>query len=216
LSDKATQRTSTGDARGASRLAISVLALCALLPGFALGHVESGVAGDGGFVSGLVHPVTGLDHVVAMVAVGLWGAILGPPAIWVLPIAFPLIMTVGAVLGILDVPVPAIELGIAVSAIVLGGMVAANARPPLAIAFFVIAFFAIYHGHPHGAALPDFGVPILYAAGFVVATGLLHVAGIGFGLLYRWPAGKTAVRTLGATIAAAGGYFLLLAIGRGL
>lgn len=216
LSDKATQRTSTGDARGASRLAISVLALCALLPGFALGHVESGVAGDGGFVSGLVHPVTGLDHVVAMVAVGLWGAILGPPAIWVLPIAFPLIMTVGAVLGILDVPVPAIELGIAVSAIVLGGMVAANARPPLAIAFFVIAFFAIFHGHPHGAALPDFGVPILYAAGFVVATGLLHVAGIGFGLLYRWPAGKTAVRALGTTIAAAGGYFLLLAIGRGL
>jgi urease accessory protein len=197
-------------------LAILVLALCALLPGFALGHVESGVVGDGGFFSGLIHPVTGLDHVVAMVAVGLWGAILGAPAIWVLPIAFPLIMTVGAVLGILDVPVPAIDLGIAASAIVLGGMVAANARPPLAIAFLLIAFFAIYHGHPHGAALPDFGVPILYAAGFVVATGLLHVTGIAFGLLYRWPAGKTAVRALGAGIAFVGGYFLLLAIGRGL
>jgi urease accessory protein len=202
-----------GDARSASRLAISILALCALLPGSALGHVESGVTGDGGFVSGLVHPVTGLDHVVAMVAVGLWGAILGAPAIWVLPIAFPLIMTAGAVLGILAVPVPAIDLGIAVSGIVLGSMVAANARPPLAIAFLVVALFAIYHGHPHGAALPDFGVPILYAAGFVVATGLLHLAGIAFGLLYRWPAGKTAVRVLGAGIAAAGGYFLLLAIG---
>jgi urease accessory protein len=197
-------------------MAVSMLALCALLPGIALGHVESGVVGDGGFVSGLAHPVTGLDHVVAMVAVGLWGAILGAPAIWALPIAFPLIMTVGAVLGILDVPVPAIDLGIAASAIVLGGMVAANARPPLAIAFLLIAFFAIYHGHPHGAALPDFGVPILYAAGFVVATGLLHVAGIAFGLLYRWPAGKTAVRALGGAIAAVGGYFLLLAIGRGL
>jgi urease accessory protein len=216
LSDKATQRLSTGDVRGVPRLAISVLALCALLPGFALGHVESGVAGDGGFISGLVHPVTGLDHVVAMVAVGLWGAILGAPAIWILPIAFPLIMTVGALLGILDVPVPAIDLGIAASAIVLGGMVAANARPPLAIAFLLIAFFAIHHGHPHGAALPDFGVPIHYAAGFVVATGLLHVAGIAFGLLYRWSAGKAAVRALGAGIAAVGGYFLLLAIGRGL
>ncbi len=216
MSDKVTQRSSIGDATGASRLATWILALCALLPGFALGHVESGVAGDGGFASGLVHPVTGLDHVVAMVAVGLWGAILGAPAIWVLPIVFPLIMTVGAMLGILDVPVPAIDLGIAASAIVLGGMVAANARPPLAIAFLLIAFFAIYHGHPHGAALPDFGVPILYAAGFVVATGLLHVAGIAFGLLYRWPAGKAAVRALGAAIAAVGGYFLLHAIGRGL
>ena len=207
---------STGNARSVSRLAISVLVLCALLPCLALGHVESGVAGDGGFISGLVHPVTGLDHVVAMVAVGLWGAILGAPAIWVLPIAFPLIMTVGAVLGILDVPVPAIDLGIAASAIVLGGLVAANARPPLAIAFLLIAFFAIYHGHPHGAALPNFGVPILYAAGFVVATGLLHVAGIAFGLLYRWSAGKAAVRALGAAISAVGGFFLLLAIGRGL
>lgn len=195
---------------------MSALALCAWLPGLVFAHVESGVVGNGGFASGLVHPVTGLDHVVAMVAVGLWGAILGAPAIWILPIAFPLIMTIGAVLGILAIPVPAIDLGIAASAIVLGGMVAANARPPLAIALLLIAFFAIYHGHPHGAALPDFGVPILYAAGFVVATGLLHVAGIVFGLLYRWPTGKTAVRALGAGIAAVGGYFLLLGFGRGL
>jgi urease accessory protein len=209
------QPVRAGDAGINARMAVSVLALCALLPGIVLGHVESGVAGDGGFVSGLIHPVTGLDHVVAMVAVGLWGAILGAPAIWMLPIAFPLIMTVGAVLGILDVPVPAIDLGIAASALVLGGMVAANARPPLTLAFVVIVFFAVYHGHPHGAALPDFGVPILYAAGFVVATGLLHVAGIALGLLYRWPAGKTAVRALGGAIAAIGGYFLLLAVGRG-
>jgi urease accessory protein len=188
----------------------------ALLPGLALGHVESGVAGDGGFVSGLLHPVTGLDHVVAMVAVGLWGAILRAPAIWVLPIAFPLIMTIGAVLGILNVPVPAIDLGIAASAIVLGGMVAAAARPPLAIAFLLVAFFAVYHGHPHGAALPDFGVPILYAAGFVVATGLLHVAGIGLGLFYRRPGGRTLVRAFGIGIAAIGGYFLVRMTGSGM
>jgi urease accessory protein len=187
----------------------------ALVPASALGHVESGVAGDGGFLSGLFHPVTGLDHVVAMVAVGLWGAILRAPAIWVLPIAFPLIMTVGAVLGILGIGLPAIDLGIAASAIVLGGMVVANARPPLPIAFLLIAFFAIYHGHPHGTALPDFGVPILYAAGFVVATGLLHLAGIAFGLLYRWSAGQVMVRALGLAIAAVGGYFLVQAGGTG-
>lgn len=196
----------------ARTLGIALFALLIFLPGLALGHVESGVAGDGGFVSGLAHPVTGLDHVVAMVAVGLWGAILGAPAIWVLPIAFPLIMTIGAVLGILGIPVPAIDMGIALSAIVLGGMVVADARPPLAIAFFLIAIFAIYHGYPHGVALPDFGVPILYAAGFVIATGLLHLAGIAFGLLYRWRLGEVAVRALGAVIVAVGGYFLLLAI----
>lgn len=209
------QHLGGGDAKWRSWLAMVVVGLCGFVPGLATGHVESGVAGDGGFLSGLFHPVTGLDHVVAMVAVGLWGAILGAPAIWVLPIAFPLIMTIGAVLGILAVPVPAIDLGIAGSAIVLGGMVAARARPPLAVGFLLIAFFAICHGYPHGAALPDFGVPILYAAGFVVATGLLHLAGIGFGLLYRWPAGQTAVRILGAAIVAVGGYFLLLAIGIG-
>ena len=213
MSDQAVHNQTAKNIKAGSILGISFLALWALLPGLALGHVESGVAGDGGFVSGLIHPVTGLDHVVAMVAVGLWGAVLGAPAIWVLPIAFPLIMTIGAVLGILGLPVPAIDLGIALSAIVLGGMVAANARPPLAIAFLLIAFFAIYHGYPHGLALPDFGVPILYAAGFVVATGLLHLAGIAFGLLYRWPAGKVAVRAMGAAIAAVGSYFLLLAIG---
>ena len=210
MSDQTVHSQTTRDVRAAFISRVSFLVLWALLPGLALGHVESGVAGDGGFVSGLIHPVTGLDHVVAMVAVGLWGAVLGAPAIWVLPIAFPLIMTIGAVLGILGLPVPAIDLGIALSAIVLGGMVAAKARPPLAIAFLLIAFFAIYHGYPHGVALPDFGVPILYAAGFVVATGLLHLAGIAFGLLYRWPAGKVAVRAMGAAIAAVGGYFLLL------
>lgn len=202
----------TGSVLAFFHLLIAVVLINFLFPGLALGHVESGIAGDGGFISGLVHPVTGLDHVVAMVAVGLWGAILGAPSIWLLPIVFPLIMTFGAVLGIAGVAVPEIDLGIAISAIVLGGMVAANARPPLVVAFLLIAFFAIYHGHPHGAALPDFGVPILYAAGFVMATGCLHLAGIAFGLLYHWAAGKVAVRTLGAAIALSGVYFLLSAV----
>ena len=160
--------------------------------------------------------VTGLDHVAAMVAVGLWGAILGAPAIWLLPIAFPLIMAFGAVLGVMGVPLPAVDLGIAASGIVLGAMVAASARPPLAIAFALISLFAIFHGHSHGAALPDFGVPLLYAAGFVIVTGLLHVCGIALGLLVRWSAGRAAVRVTGALIAAVGLYHLALATGVGL
>jgi urease accessory protein len=184
-----------------------------LLPGLAWTHVEVGVVGEGGLLSGMIHPVTGLDHVVAMVAVGLWGAILRAPAIWILPIAFPLIMTVGAVLGILEVPIPGIDLGIAASSIVLGVMVAGSFRPPLWIAFLLIAFFAICHGYPHGSAMPDFGVPLLYAAGFVISTGLLHVSGITLGLMYRWQAGKVVVRSLGLVIAATGVYFLIMTLG---
>jgi urease accessory protein len=191
-----------------------VAMLASALPVVAWAHVESGVAGDGGFLSGFVHPLTGLDHVAAMVAVGLWGAILRAPAIWALPIAFPLIMTVGAVLGIMGIPLPGIDLGIAASAIVLGTMVAGLVRPPLAVAIALVAFFAIYHGHPHGAALPDFGVPLWYAAGFVVSTGLLHACGIGVGLLFRWPAGRAVVRGLGLCIGAAGLVFLAFAMGR--
>jgi len=197
-------------------VAAAVTAAVLLSPEVALSHVESGTAGDGRFIGGALHPVTGLDHVAAMVAVGLWGAILGAPAIWVLPVAFPLIMAFGAVLGVIGVPVPAIDLGIATSGIVLGAMVATSARPPLAIAFALISLFAIFHGHSHGAALPDFGVPLLYVAGFVIATGLLHVCGIALGLLVRWPAGRTAVRVTGALIVAVGLYYLAVAAGIGL
>ncbi len=109
----------------------------------------------GGFLAGLAHPVFGPDHVVAMVAVGLWGAFLGPPAIWLLPIVFPLVMAAGGVLGILGVPLPAVETGIASSAIVLGLMVALAARPPLWIAAVLVGAFAIFHGYAHGKELPD-------------------------------------------------------------
>jgi urease accessory protein len=122
-------------------------------------------------------------------------------------------MTFGAVLGVMGIPLPGIEVGIAVSAIVLGTVVAMNLRPPLIIAFSIIAFFAIYHGHPHGTALPDFGVPLHYAAGFVVSTGLLHLSGISIGYLYRWKIGERLVRSLGFCISLTGFYFLTAAIG---
>jgi urease accessory protein len=171
----------------------------------ALAH-QGGVIG--GFASGFTHPILGWDHVIAMVAVGLWGAFLGMPAIWVLPVVFPLVMAFGGALGVMGVPVPSIETGIAVSSIVLGLMVAFAVRPPIWIAAVIVGAFAIFHGHAHGTELPGAANPITYSLGFVIATGLLHLLGIGFGLLVRWPLGKLAVRTGGGVIAMLGVGFL--------
>jgi urease accessory protein len=162
----------------------------------------------GGFAGGIAHPFFGVDHVVAMVAVGLWGAFLRAPAIYTLPIVFPLVMAAGGVLGILGVPLPAVETGIAVSAIVLGLMVALAAKPPLWVAAVLVGIFAVFHGHAHGGELPPGADAVAYSAGFVMATGLLHLLGIAFGLLARWPAGRIAVRAAGGTIALAGVIFL--------
>jgi urease accessory protein len=163
---------------------------------------------SGGLIGGLSHPLFGPDHVAAMVAVGLWGAFLGPPAMFVLPVVFPLVMAMGGVLAILGVPLPGVEIGIAVSAAILGMMVALAACPPLWIAAVLVGAFAIFHGHAHGAELPPGADAVAYSAGFVVATGMLHLAGIAFGLLSRWPAGRIAVRSAGGAIAVAGLMFL--------
>jgi urease accessory protein len=169
-------------------------------------HVGDGLTG--GFLGGFEQPLFGPDHVVAMVAVGLWGAFLGAPAIWLLPVVFPLVMAFGGALGILGVPIPGIEIGIAVSAVVLGLMVALAARPPLWVAAVLVGGFAIFHGHAHGAELPPGADAVAYSVGFVVATGMLHLCGIAFGLLTRWPAGRIAVRAAGGAIAIAGAVFL--------
>jgi urease accessory protein len=172
----------------------------------ALAHTD--VGSSGGYLSGLAHPITGWDHVIAMVAVGMWGAFLGPPAIWVLPITFPLVMAFGGALGVLAVPLPGVEAGIAASALVLGLMVALAARPPLWVAAILVAAFAVFHGHAHGTELPEAANPVAYAAGFVIATGLLHLAGIAFGLLVRWPLGVCVVRAAGGVISGIGVAFL--------
>ena len=163
----------------------------------------------GGFLSGFFHPITGLDHVVAMVAVGLWGAFLGRPAIWILPIVFPLVMAFGGALGIAGVNIPYIETGIALSGVVLGLAVAFAVRPPLWIAAILVGAFAIFHGHAHGTELPNAANPLIYSIGFVIGTGLLHLAGILFGELTRWSWGNIAVRAGGVVIALIGLAFLL-------
>lgn len=174
--------------------------------GIASAHEGGGITG--GFVSGFTHPIFGWDHVIAMVAVGLWGAFLGMPAIWILPVVFPLVMAFGGALGVMGVPVPAVETGIAASAVVLGAMVAFAVRPPIWIAAVIVGAFAIFHGHAHGTELPSAANPLTYSIGFVIATGLLHLCGIAFGLVVRWPAGKIAVQTGGGLIALAGVCFL--------
>ena len=187
-----------------------MLAGSALFAGPALAHAVEGMAD--GFLSGFLHPLLGLDHVAAMVAVGLWGAFLGAPAIWVLPVVFPLVMAVGGAIGILGVPLPGVEIGIALSAIVLGAMVAIAARPPLGVAAVIVGAFAIFHGHAHGTELHDADQVLLYSLGFVLSTGLMHLAGIGIGLLVRWPQGRAMVRAAGAVISGAGVLFLMRAL----
>src|SRR5512137_1345631 len=194
---------------GTAALRLDLLA-CKLVPVAAVAHQETGQAA--GFLAGLAHPVSGLDHVLAMVAVGLWGAVLGAPAIWVLPVAFPLVMAVGGLLGLLGIPLPGIELGIAISAVVLGGMVLAEVRPPLWLAAAVVAFFAIFHGHAHGTEIAAGTSALFYSLGFVMATGLLHAAGIAIGVLHRWPAGRLLVRAAGGGVGLAGLFFLWCAL----
>src|SRR5262245_1002701 len=145
----------------------------------AFAHVQVGEAA--GLLIGFLHPISGLDHVLAMVAVGLWGAQLGAPAIWVLPVAFPLVMALGGMLGLMGVPLPGIEYGIAASALLLGAAVAFEVRASLVVTALLVGVFAIFHGHAHGTELPQGQSALLYSMGFVIATGGLHAVGIGIG-----------------------------------
>jgi urease accessory protein len=187
-------------------LAPLLLTLLLLLPSTANAHTETGAVG--GLISGFLHPLIGLDHVVAMVAVGLWGVFLGAPAVWLLPVIFPVIMALGGALGVLSVPLPGVETGVALSGVSLGLMVALAATPPLRIAGAIVGLFAIFHGHAHGKKLPEAANALTYAAGFVIATGLLYQSGIALGLLARWPWGKVAVRAGGTVTAAVSCAFL--------
>lgn len=185
-----------------------VVVLCGLLilglllaPG-GQAHVEAG--GAGSVVAGFLHPVTGIDHVVAMVAVGLWGAVLGPPAIWLLPVAFPMVMAFGGLLGLLAVPLPGVETGIALSALVLGVLVMFQTRLPLVWTFLLVGLFALFHGFAHGIELPEGADALLFSLSFVVATGLLHLVGIALGEVRRWAWGPSVLKLAGAVIAAVG------------
>lgn len=161
-----------------------------------------------GFVSGFTHPIRGWDHVVALVAVGIWGAYLGKPCVWVLPIVFPSMMAVGGVMGVIGVPVPPVEFMIALLGIVLGLLIVFAVRVPDFVAAAIVGVFAIFQGYAYSAELPNAYNPGLYAIGFVLGTGLLQVTGIGFGLLRAVRFGDVIVRSIGGGICLTGLGFL--------
>ena len=190
------------------RFALAQLALATLLVASpALAHDGSG-AGD--LVAGLEHPLTGLDHLLAMVSVGIWGAVLGRPMLVVLPVVFPAMMAVGGLLGIIGAPLPPVEFGIAVSVLSLGAALALEWRAPGWAAIVLVAIFALFHGFAHGRELPRAADPVYYSLGFMLSTGSLHVVGIGIGTLHD-RAGRV-TRTIGGLVTLAGVYFLWRAV----
>ena len=200
-------KTSRRQNPGRSLALIFMIALCAQS---AFAHTQKNEAA--GFLSGFRHPISGLDHVLAMIAVGLWGAQLGAPAIWVLPIAFPMVMAMGGMLGLMGVPLPGIEYGIALSAILLGAAVMFEVRLPLAAAAIPVTIFAVCHGHAHGTELPAGESGLLYSLGFVIATGCLHGVGIATGTIHRWSWGQQMLRAAGAGVTMAGMFFMWRAV----
>jgi urease accessory protein len=162
---------------------IASTALPLLLAPVAQAHV--GNHEIGGFLHGLQHPMGGLDHILAMLAVGLWAAQLGGAALWSLPLAFIGVMVFGGVLGMTGVTMPFVEQGILISDLVLGVIVLAATRLPLAISVSIVGALAIFHGYAHGAEMPKGASGLEYAAGFVCSTALLHGIGLGSALLIK-------------------------------
>ncbi|WP_331375192.1 HupE/UreJ family protein [Sinorhizobium chiapasense] len=157
------------------------LAICfTLFASSAFAH--TGVGSASGVIHGFLHPLSGIDHILAMIAVGILAANLGGRAIWAVPLTFMALMGVGGFLGIAHVPLPFIELGIALSIIVLGLAVAAQWDWPIAAAMALVGVFAIFHGHAHGAEMPVDPAGLAYALGFMLAAGHLHLIGIGIGI----------------------------------
>jgi urease accessory protein len=174
-----------------------------LVPTAALAH--PGIGDAHGFVQGFAHPLGGLDHVLAMVTVGIFAWQLGGRALWLVPATFVLALAAGGALAMLGIPVPLVELGIALSVIVLGAVVALGVKAPLAIAMGLVGLFAIFHGHAHGTEMPLDASGGAYGAGFVLATALLHIAGIALGVaIGRIGDGRAAYRLGGAFVVLAG------------
>jgi urease accessory protein len=173
-------------------------------------HAHVGVSETSGFLHGMGHPLSGLDHICAMVAVGLWAAHMGGRPIWAIPVTFITLMALGGVLGMTGINVPYVEAGIAVSVLTLGVLIAASiVRLPLAASIAIVGLFAIFHGQAHGAEMPETASGIAYGAGFLLATAFLHASGIGLGIAIQKFASPTIVRFAGIAIVLCGGYILL-------
>ncbi|GAB4064019.1 HupE/UreJ family protein [Ancylobacter sonchi] len=183
----------------------AALSVLALSPSLAFAH--TGVGATHGFAHGFMHPVTGLDHVLAMVTVGLFAWQLGGRAIWAVPSAFVAVMAIGGGLGMAGLDVPFVELGIALSVVVLGAVVALRLEAPLALAMGLVGFFAMFHGYAHGVEMPENAGGLSYGAGFMAGTALLHLAGLGIGMTIGRLAdahGRDWTRAVGALVCVIG------------
>jgi urease accessory protein len=178
-----------------------------LAPSLALAHV--GVGQTGGVIHGLAHPITGFDHIAAMVAVGLWAAQRSDRSVWAVPLSFVMAMSVGSAIGVADVSIPFVEPGIGASVLVLGLLIAAAVRMPLIASSFLVGLFAVFHGHAHGAEMPETVSGLTYGIGFVLSTCFLHGCGIGLGLLVQRFACAHLVRYAGGVTAVFGIYLLI-------
>lgn len=180
-----------------------------LLPSLAQAHPNHGMAT--GLAGGLAHPLTGMDHLCAMIAVGLWAAQRGGRALWTVPLAFVSTMTLGAIFGMGGHTLPFVEQGIAASVLILGILIAAAIRLPVAASALLVGLFAVFNGYAHGAEMPDTASGLFYGLGFVISTAGLHLLGIGLGISAQKFAAKNTVRYAGGAIAACGLYLALAA-----
>jgi urease accessory protein len=187
------------------RCLAAIAAALAFVPTAALAH--SGLGHVHGFVQGFAHPLGGVDHVLAMVTVGVFAWQLGGRALWLVPATFVLMMAAGGAIGIAAVELPSVEFGIAASVVVLGAIVALKLKAPLAVAIGVVGAFAAFHGHAHGTEMPPDALGAAYAAGFLLATALLHAGGIALGFGIGWIGesfSRYSFRLGGALVALAG------------
>jgi urease accessory protein len=190
------------------KVLVTIISVMVLMPNAALAHV---VPGGGGFMSGFSHPVLGFDHFLAMLSVGILSAQMGGRSIWTVPTTFVVVMLVGGVLGISGINIISVELGIALSVLALGISIASEKKLPPYLAMAFVAVFAIFHGHAHGAEMPYLAKPALYAAGFVVGTAAIHIAGVFIGLAAeKLLNGHQLLRYLGASIAGIGFYLTFM------
>jgi urease accessory protein len=180
-----------------------------LASGPALAH--SFGAPGAGFAAGFGHPLLGLDHLLAMIAVGLWASQLGGRAVWRVPATFVVALALGALLAVTGLSLPAVEPGIMASMLVVGLLTALAVRLPTTAGMTIVALFALCHGHAHGAEMPEAAQPLLYGLGFVLASALLHGAGVGFGLTALRLAAPRLTRAAGAAVALAGAWALIVA-----
>ena len=195
--------------RRLTQISLASLFVLFLIPGVAFAHTSLG--GTSGLMHGFLHPLSGLDHQLAMIFVGVFAYRLGGRALWLVPLTFVAVMAFGGFLGIMGVRIPFIEVGIALSVIVLGAIVAVGVKVPVAVAIGVVGLFAIFHGHVHGSEMPLNIFGFEYGVGFIMATTLLHAIGIGIGFMIGMSSktlGNNMYRVVGGLASVAGAALL--------